>query len=113
MLFFQEKTVIFGIGKIFFQQPVDHFKKILHLGMGQGRHQPFHQLIIRKFLEVVNHRVFVCLPVQSEADQPGICFNKIMGMLFHGRPLPYVSKNVVCHCNGKEDEGQPAHSAIE
>lgn len=86
--------MIFRFTQMFFQQTGNKIKNFFQFFITQTLDQTFHEHVIRKFLQIVNDRIFIGFPVKTESDQALIVIDKFMGMIWHGLPQKLLNIDI-------------------
>jgi hypothetical protein len=71
---------------MFLQQPADQLENLLQFPVFQSADERLDEIVVGKFLQVINNGVFVRLPIGPESYQAVVGFHKSMRVFGHGPP---------------------------
>ena len=83
MVIFKKKCVIFSVCQMIFKKTVQHAKYLFKFICAQFFDYGSHQLVIGKFLQVIDNRIFISFTVKTESYETIVGLDMIVRVLGH------------------------------
>lgn len=80
---FKKKSVIFFVRQMIFNKTDQHVKYFLKFICAHFFDYYAHQLVIGKFLQVIDNRVFISFPVKTESYETIVGLDMVVRVLGH------------------------------
>ena len=83
MIIFEKKVVVFRFCQVIFKNAVDQLKGFLELSVCHSPGDYGHELVIGKFLKIVDNCILIGFAICTESDKAAVIFNKVVAVKAH------------------------------
>jgi len=83
MFLLEKKAVVFRFRQVVFHNAVNQLKNFLEFRICHSFGDDGHELVVGKFLKIVDDRIFIGFAICAESHQAAVIFNKVVAVKCH------------------------------